>query len=75
MIKYTELPYIVLISLFIFAVTLEHYIKYGVPSAIITALILITALICIHTLMPKYMDWARRKDMERQKRKEAKPHD
>ena len=72
MIKYTDLPYIVFISIFIFAVTLEHYIKYGVASAIVTALILFTALICMHTLMPKYMDWAHRKDLERQKRKEAK---
>ena len=72
MIKYTDLPDIIFVSLLVLAAALDHYFKYGLPSAITAGTIICIIIIAIRTLMPKYMDWAYRKDKEKQKRKEAK---
>ena len=68
MIKYTDLPMLFFMALLIGAVTINFILEFGWEVGLIYLLL----IILLFTFMPMYMEWAERKDMEREKRKEAK---
>jgi len=55
-------------ALLIGAVTINFILEYGWEAGLIYLLL----IILFFTFMPKYMEWAERKDMEREKEKRQK---